>query len=205
MPTSYIEFLVEEESTKAFLDACLPNILPKECSFQIHPFQGKYALLRKLEQRLKGYSKWLQADYRIVVIVDRDNDDCRMLKSTLEQSCANVKLQSRRATGDPHWQVVTRIAIEELEAWYFGDWQAVCDAFPRVSKNIPTKPRYRDPDAIKGGTWEAFERILQQHGYFKQGLAKKQAATSIGRYINPDRNTSHSFNLFRDAIVEAIK
>ena len=98
---------------------------------------------------------------------------------------------------------MTRIAVEELEAWYFGDWQAVCAAYPRVSPNTPRQARYRDPDAIAGGTWEAFERILQQHGYFKPGLAKVQAAAAIGQQIDPARNRSHSFAVLRDAIAEA--
>ena len=98
---------------------------------------------------------------------------------------------------------MTRIAIEELEAWYFGDWPAVRAAYPGVSANIPGRAAYRDPDAIAGGTWEAFERILQRHGYFGQGLAKVQAATDIGDHIDAARNRSRSFAVFRDEIAEA--
>ena len=205
MPASHFEFLVEDASTKAFLDACLPSMLRNECSFRIYAYQGKFDLLSKLEKRLNGLSKGLSAGDRIVLLVDQDNEECIKLKSKLEQFCAHAKLRSRRATVGPDWQIVTRIAIEELEAWYFGDWQAVCDAYPRVSKNTPRKRPYRDPDAIKGGTWEAFERILKRKGYFKQGLAKRQVAATIGRHIDPDRNTSHSFKSLRDAIVGAVR
>ena len=160
--------------------------------------------MRKLETRLKGYAAWLPPEYRIVVIVDRDNDDCQNLKSTLEQKCKNVGLRSRRVANGLDWQVVTRIAIEELEAWYFGDWQAVRSAYPRASPNTPKQASYRDPDAIKNGTWEAFERVMKRHGYFKQGLAKLDAASAVGQHIDPKRNRSRSFAVFYNAIVEPL-
>ena len=203
MPASHFEFHVEEVSMEAFLAACLPSIRPADCTFQIHPYQGKDALLRKIGDRLKGYSTWMPAEYRIVVIVDRDRDECEELKSRLEEICESAGLRSRRVAGGPDWQVITRIAIEELEAWYFGDWQAVRQAYPGVPPKIPTQARYRDPDAIAGGTWEAFERILKRHGYFKQGIAKVQAATAVGPHIDPVRNRSRSFEVFRGAIAEA--
>ncbi len=203
MPASHFEFLVEELSMKAFLEAWLRNFLPEGCTFEIFTFRGKHALLRNLPDRLRGYSAWMQIEHRIVVVVDRDRDECEDLKTTLEEICQNMGLRSRRAVGGPDWQVVTRIAIEELEAWYFGDWEAVCTAYPGVSANIPGQARYRHPDAIAGGTWEAFERILRKHGYFKTGLAKVQAATAVGQHIDPARNRSHSFAVFRDAIAEA--
>lgn len=202
MPAPYFEFHVEEPSMEAFLSACLPGMLPQNCTFEIHPYQGKDALLRKIGNRLRGYAR-MPDEYRIVVIVDLDGDECVDLKFRLEDMCGRAGLRSRRAAAGPDWQVVTRIAIEELEAWYFGDWQAVCTAYPRVSPNVPGQARYRNPDGITGGTWEAFERILQKHGYFKRGLAKVQAATAIGRHIDPARNRSHSFAVFRDAITEA--
>ena len=202
MPASYIEFHVEEPSMEAFLAAWLPRFLPENCSFEIHPYPGKGALLRKIGDRLRGYAAWMPAGYRIMVIVDRDGDDCTELKSTLEEICKNAGLRSKRADGTD-WQVATRIAIEELEAWYFGDWQAVRQAYPKVSPNIPSQARYQNPDAITGGTWEAFERVLQKHGYFNQGLAKVQAATAIGQHIDPDRNLSPSFAAFRDAVAQA--
>lgn len=203
MPASHFEFHVEEVSMEAFLHAWLPRFLPEDCTFGIYPYPGKGALLRKLQDRLRGYAAWMPAEYRIVVVADRDNDDCQELKTGLEDICASAGLRSRRAAGGPDWQVVTRIAIEELEAWYFGDWQAVRAAYPRVSPNIPGQARYRNPDAIAGGTWEALERVLQNQGYFRQGLAKVQAATDIGEHFDPTINGSHSFTVFRDALAEA--
>ena len=111
--------------------------------------------------------------------------------------------KAMQQTADNSWQIVFRIVIEELEAWYFGDWDAVRDAYPEVSANIPQKARFRDPDAVKGGTWEAFERILQEHGHFRTGLRKVEAARMISARLDPDRNRSRSFAAFRDVVIEA--
>eukprot|EP00952_Eustigmatos_sp_NYUAD-ZCMA_P000116 313-Eustigmatos_ZCMA.PRE.1 len=86
------------------------------------------------------------------------------------------------------WQLVNRIAIEELESWYFGDWDAVKAESPRVSVHIPQRQGFRDPDAIAGGTWEAFERVMQRHSYFKAGLPKIEAARSIVAHVEPERS-----------------
>ena len=117
--------------------------------------------------------------------------------------CENADLRSKQSISGPDWQIVTRIAIEELEAWYFGDWEAVRRAYPRVPSTIPSRRAFRDPDSIGGGTWEAFERVMQKSGYFREGLAKVTAASAIGEFIEPHRNRSRSFAVFRDAITEA--
>lgn len=203
MALQHLELLVEEPSMEAFLRELLPRMLSVECTFKIHPFQGKPDLLDKLQNRLRAYAKWLPDNYRIFVVVDRDDDDCEQLKQKLENIASQTQLLTRsQARGRP-WQLVNRIAIEELEAWYFGDWQAVCNAYPRVSKRIPNQARYRHPDAIRGGTWEAFERILKRYGYFKTGLRKTEAARDIGIHIDANRSRSHSFVKFREAIIEA--
>lgn len=204
MPAAHLELLVEEPSMEAFLRALLPRLLPQDRTFEVHPFQGKSDLLGKLEPRLKGYAAWLPDDWRIVVVVDRDDEDCRVLKRQLESIARRAGLRTRTRAGNAPWQLVNRIAIEELEAWYFGDWAAVCSAYPRASSNVPRRQGFRDPDAIAGGTWEAFERVMQTHGYFKGGLLKIEAARAIGAHVDPARSSSRSFRTLSDAIVEAI-
>ncbi len=188
---------------EAFLRVLLPRLLPPDRCFGVRVFQGKHDLLRKLESRLRGYAKWLPDDHRIFVMVDRDNDDCHELKARLEEAAGRAGLLTRPRANARPWQVVNRVVIEELEAWYFGDWDAVRVAYPKVSSTISNKAPYRVPDAIAGGTWEAFERILKRHGYFSTGLRKVEAARAIAVHIDPKRNCSQSFGLFADAIVEA--
>ena len=202
--TRHFEIFVEEPSAEKFLRAVLPRFLPEHCTFNIHVFQGKPDLLKNLPHRLRAYASWLPQDWRIVVIVDRDNDDCHALKEQLEQFAKDVSLRTRSRVGACSWQIVNRIAIEELEAWYFGEWEAVCAAYPRVSPTVPYREKYRDPDAIAGGTWEAFERILQRNGYFKSGLPKIRVAEEVGKYFNPSRCRSRSFRCFWNALSEAV-
>jgi hypothetical protein len=199
MRVIHVEFLVEEPSMEALLRPLLPRLLGA-VPFEIRTFQCKNDLLKRLPDRLRGYT-WFPEQYRIVVVVDRDNDDCRALKQDLERHAAQVGLPTRTHPQQGHFTVINRIAIEELEAWYFGDWKAVRAVYPRVSQTVPQRAAYRNPDAIAGGTWEAFERVLQQSGYFKGGLQKIKAARSIAPHLDPARNTSHSFQIFRDALL----
>lgn len=201
--TTHLVILAEEPSMEAFLRGLLPRLLPADRSFEVFAFQGKLDLLGKLEARLRGYAAWLPRDWRIIVVVDRDDDECHALKRQLDMMAERAGLRTK-SHGGPDWQLVNRVAIEELEAWYFGDWEAVRAVYPRVSPRIPGRHPYRDPDAIAGGTWEAFERVLQQHGYFNRGLAKIEAARSLGAHIAADRSHSGSFRAFCAAIAEAV-
>lgn len=201
MRVEHVEVLVEEPSMEAALRDILPRILGG-VSFEVYPYQCKDDLLVKLPDRLRGYSKWLPTDWRIVVVIDRDRDNCKVLKRRLERIARQAGLATRSSRRTKRYKVVNRIAIEELEAWYFGDWQAVLAAYPRVNEHVPAKSRYRDPDAIVGGTWEAFERVLKRAGYFRTGLRKIEAARRIAPHMDPERNVSHSFAILRDALAE---
>lgn len=203
MTAQHFVLLVEEPSMEAFLRALLPRLLPADRTFEVHAFQGKADLLEKLGNRLRAYARWLPADWRLLVVVDRDDDDCSILKQQLDTLAEHAGLRTRRTAGAMSWQLVNRIAIEELEAWYFGDWEAVKSAYPRVAPGIHNRQGFRDPDAIAGGTWEAFERLMQRHGYFRSGLAKIEAARSIASRMNPRCNRSKSFQIFCAALTEA--
>jgi hypothetical protein len=197
----HIEFLVEEPSMEAALRELLPRIIG-EMSFQIYPFQSKQDLLIKLPNRLFGYSSWLPENYRIVVIIDRDADVCLELKASLELSASVAGLVTRSRSGGPIYQVVNRIAIEELEAWFFGDWPAVCEAYPKMNPHVRSRQAFRHSDQIAGGTWEALQRLLQRAGYYKTGMPKIETAQAIARYMNPERNQSQSFQCVRTALIE---
>jgi hypothetical protein len=192
-------FLVEEPSAEAALLQLLPKLLGN-ASFSVHPYQSKQALLDRLPNLLRGYACWLTDSSRLVVLVDRDNDDCHRLKTKMEQWAKKAGLGTKRSPTYRGYKAVTRLAIEELEAWFFGDWQAVRAAYPRVPASVPRKAPYRDPDAIKGGTWEALERVLRDAGYFATGLRKIEAARAISHHMDPVRNTSHSFQVFCTAL-----
>jgi hypothetical protein len=143
----------------------------------------------------------LPENHRIVVVVDRDDEDCRTLKQRLEDCSCKAGLATRSNRDGGQFRVINRIAIEELEAWYFGAWDAVLAAYPRVKPTTPRKKRYRDSDNI-AGTCEAFEHVLQAAGYFETGLRKIEAARLIGLKLDPTKNTSRSFQVFYNALRE---
>jgi hypothetical protein len=98
--------------------------------------------------------------------------------------------------------VINWLAVEELEAWFLGDIDAVRAAYPRVPRALPRRSPFGDPDAIAGGTWEALERVLQEAGYHRGGLEKIRAAREIAAQMEPGRNRSRSFQGFVAAIRE---
>jgi hypothetical protein len=204
MRADHLEILVEEPSMEAFLTEILPKLLGDRATFTIYSHQGKADLMGNLSSRLRGYARWLPENVRIVVVVDRDQDDCADLKRKMEQAALVANLRTRSACNGAPWQVVNRLAIEELEAWFFGEWAAVRKAYPRISEGIRQKAAYRDPDGIAGGTWEALERVLKKAGYFSNGYRKLEAASAIGKKFDFNLASSPSFTVFRTALLEAV-
>jgi hypothetical protein len=201
MSVQRLEFLVEEPSMEAFLRELLPAWLGA-IEFDVYPFQGKDDLLKNLPNRLKGYARFLPETTRLIVLVDRDDSDCVQLKRKLEEMAAQVGLSTRSKPKRKSYQMANRIVVEEVESWYFGDWQAVRAAYPKIDVHQPDKAGFHDPDAIAGGTWEAFERVAKKAGYFKGGLRKVELARTIGARLVPSRNISGSFHAFRTVIDE---
>ena len=201
----HIEFLVEEPSAEAALSNLVPKIIGQDFSFKVHSYQGKPDLLNKLLPRLRGYKTWIPEDWRIVVLVDADDEDCRILKNRLENIAnnANFATKSRKTFGS-YFQVLNRLAIEELEAWFFGDIDAVRSSYPRIPLNLGKKARYRNPDAIKGGTWEALEREFKKVGYFSSGISKILVAREVSIHMEPERNRSKSFQVFRQGLLDLV-
>jgi hypothetical protein len=203
-----LEILVEELSAEAVLRIVVPRIIgdagltvDRNLFINYHRFSGKQALLRKLPERLKGYSKYPdELDVRVLVLVDRDDHDCLDLKTNMEGIAISADLTTRTSTGGNRFSVCNRIVVEELEAWYIGDPKAVVEAYPRVPMTFAQRAVFRNPDAIAGGTWEALERLLQSHGYHTGGLAKVALADAVAPYMDPVRNRSPSFRAFASGL-----
>lgn len=193
----HIEVLVEEPSCEAALERLLPKLVGPSVTWAIHAHQGKPDLLGKLEGRLRGYAAWMPDDYRIVVLVDRDSEDCHELKRRLEEAAERAGL-----SGAAPVRLKNRIAIEELEAWFLGDVEALRAVFPKVPASLGRQEAFRDPDAVRGGTAERLEQVLQQAGYMQGGLQKIRLAREVSAHMDPDRNRSRSFAVFCRAIRE---
>jgi hypothetical protein len=159
---------VEEPSMKEALDSLLPSLLPaSRVEVKIIDHGSKKALLSNVPDRLRGYAKWADPALRVLVLVDRDDDDCRALKIGLEAAALSAGLASKTAPDRRgKFQVVNRIVIEELEAWFLGDIDALAESYPGVPPSLARKAAFRDPDAVRGGTWEALSRVLKTAGHY---------------------------------------
>ena len=197
----HIEFLLEEPSAEAVLNAILPKILSDNISFELHVFKGKQDLLRKLPTQLQVYSKWIPNNWRIMVLIDEDRRNCHELKAKLENAAHEAGFVTKsNAAPNENFQVVNRLAIEELEAWFFGDVEAMHAAYSRIPINLQSKAKYRNPDAIRGGTSEALERLLIQAHYYTGKLPKTEVAQNIAQHMEPSRNRSKSFQVFVEGL-----
>lgn len=197
----HIEFLVEETSAEIVLTEIVPKILGNKVTFKVHDFRGKTNLLKKLPDRMKGYYNLLksQEDWRIVVLIDEDRQDCKELKQKLEDIAIGEGLST--ASTKKNFQVLNRLVVEEIEAWFFGDVEALRVKYPKVSKNLTKRASYRNPDEIKGGTWEALDRVLSSVGYYTKGfMPKTEVARNIAPFLNPELNDSKSFQVFREGL-----
>ncbi|MCX6829975.1 MAG: DUF4276 family protein [candidate division Zixibacteria bacterium] len=198
-----IEFLLEERSAEAVMRNIVPKIINWDAIVGYHVFNGKHDLLGKLPNRLKGYKEICRFDpCKIVVLIDKDRQDCHVLKTRLERVAADAGLITKTQCGlNMQFQVLNRLAIEELEAWFFGDNQALSTAYPRVPTHLHAKAKYRNPDGIPGGTSQALERVLMQAGYYAGGMPKIEVAMKVSSLMNPDRNTSKSFQVFKAGLL----
>ena len=196
----HIEFFLEEPSAAEALRYILPKIFSDDVSFDFLIFEGKHYLLHNLPTLLKGY-QWIPDDWRIMVLIDEDREDCHQLKERLETAAREAGFVTKSsALPNSSFQVVNRLAIEELEAWFFGDIEALHEAYPRIPKNLRDQAKYRDPDAIRGGTCEALEHILKRANYYKGNLPKREVAQNIAQHMEPSRNRSKSFQVFVDGL-----
>jgi hypothetical protein len=190
-------FLVEGPSEVRLLEGMLPRLLPKH-SFVIHPHQGKGKLpddplkppdpvrrgvLDVLPATLRAWGKALSPDTdRVVLLVDLDNDDCAWLLERLSDMIEAI---------EPAPSCLFRIAIEEVEAWYLGDWAAMKRAFPRAGKKALAS---YGQDTICG-SWEVFQKVIQDPLERKPFWAEKMG---LELSVDTDKivNKSVSFQKF---------
>jgi hypothetical protein len=113
-----------------------------------------------------------------VIVHDKDSWDCRVLKQELVNLCQHA--------GRP--DTLVRIACNELEAWYFGDLEAVGQAFGRDITAFSRKRKYRNPDNIENPKLE-IKTIISD-------LQQISGAKAIAVCMDIARNTSPSFKVF---------
>lgn len=189
---------------EAFLETLLTAFPLLGATFKIHNLRGKQRLLRLLPDRLRGYRNWPVPDLRIVVLVDRDDDDCRELKARLEKTAQAAGLGTR--TQNPsEFQVLNRIVVQELESWLLGDAEAMRAAYPRLPPTFELSEAFRNPDAVPGGAWEGLERLLAASYRQRGGWAKGVIAADVATRLVPERNRSRSFQAFWNGLRDTVE
>ena len=84
----HLEFLLEEPSAEAALNNILPKLVSNnEVTWRLMVYSGKSDLLGGLDGALKGYAAWITSDYRLFILLDRDDQDCKLLKQRLMLVC----------------------------------------------------------------------------------------------------------------------
>lgn len=208
----HIEILVEDASGKKLLEAVLPKLLGEQGnshSWRVHPYKGigriptnlssggdpaRRILLEQLPRLLRGYGKTPGVD-AVVVVLDSDRRNCVDFLS---------ELKALHAGCDPAPNAMFRLAIEEVEAWYLGDRQALQAAYPRAKADALN--RYVQDSVCD--TWELLadavhpggSAAIKKAGWPLPGQIKCEWAEKIGPLLEPDRNLSPSFGKLRDGL-----
>jgi hypothetical protein len=202
---SRLELLVEEPSMEEALRHLLPKIIGNRAEWKVINMRSKGRLMKELPNRLRGYKRRMNGgeNIKVIVLVDRDIDDCHALKRQLEAMARNAGLQTKTAAGagGAAFQVVNRIAIDELEAWFMGDTTALQCAYTSL-RSVRFPNYFNHPD--NGGTWERLHHFLKQHGIYRNSFPKIDAARNIAKHMEPERNRSRSFQCFLQGVVACL-
>lgn len=208
----HIEILVEDSSGQTLLETLVPKILGAQGdphTWRIHFYKGigripknlnaggdpaKRILLDQLPKLLRGYGRTPGID-AVVVVLDSDRRDCVDFLAELKALAAGC---------NPAPNTLFRIAVEEMEAWYFGDRQALLTAYPRAKADVLN--RYQQDSVCE--TWERLadaiypggSAAIKKAGWPLPGQVKHEWAEKIGPLLEPDQNISPSFGKLRDGL-----
>ncbi|MBU4263304.1 MAG: DUF4276 family protein [Proteobacteria bacterium] len=208
----HIEILVEDSSGEQLLQVLLPRLMGPQGNphtWRLHAYKGigripqglvtkadpaKRILLDQLPKLLRGYGKTPGID-AVVIVLDTDKRDCAAFLA---------ELQAAAAACNPAPDTLFRLAIEEIEAWYFGDQAALLAAYPRAKLDVLAK--YVQDSAC--GTWELLadavhvggSAAIKKAGWPLPGQVKHEWAKRIGPLMDPGRNISPSFGKLREGL-----
>jgi len=176
---SRLVFLLEEPSMKVLLETMLPRLFPG-LDILCVAHEGKSDLERSIPRKLRN---WQVPGDRFVVVRDADGADCKALKDALVALC--------QESGQP--DTLVRIVCQELEAWYFGQPEALAAAFGNESlRTIGARARYRNPDSI-------VQPSKQLRGLCPE-FQKVDGARRIADYLSYPNNVSPSFKVFIEGV-----
>lgn len=163
---------VQEPSMKETLDVLLPKLNINAGEVTIVTHQGKSDLDKSWRRKLPV---WNTPETTFMILRDNDAGDCKALKERLLSVAKDCGKQDR---------VIVRIVIQELEAWFLGDREALVQAEYISATANPRE--LREPDSHQKPS-----KILSR---WKRGRQKVSGARDIAQFMDPDNNCSPSFN-----------
>jgi len=212
----HFEILVEDQSGKSALDILVPKIIGDNHTFVVHSYKGigripkdmknprdasKRILMNNLPKLLKGYGRTQagRQNFPEAVILVCDLDD-KCLKTF------RGELNGILNACHPRPRVRFCVAIEEGEAWFLGDLNAIRAAYPKSKDSVLDS--YTN-DSICG-TWELLadavhpggSQSLSEKGWQVIGEEKSKWALAITPHMNIASNSSPSFCYFLSKIQE---
>lgn len=185
----FIEVLTEGASDVPVVREVLTRHfgLNEHLDFRIHAHRGRgklpvnplsrpdikhRGLFDQLPAKLRGYGKYMDDCFLVLVLADVDKDDCVQLLNELNTMLAALPSKPPR--------VLFRLAIEETESWFLADWKAVRHAFPYAKLNViqPILPDSRV------GAWEKLAECLSRKPTEVTGADKTYWAEQISPYLD---------------------
>ena len=136
---------------------------------------------------------------RIIVIIDKDRQNCVELKNKLQRKMVNCACKYK-----------IRIACYELEAWFLGDMNAIYKCSPRFKADFfRGKKKYLDIDNLSDPKPSTeIETIVPD--WKKNYTSKPKFAKTIAPFMSLERrdselaNRSHSFHVFLDTLIDIL-
>ncbi|TWI74404.1 uncharacterized protein DUF4276 [Desulfobotulus alkaliphilus] len=212
----HFEFLVEGQAELTALSILMNRVLGdygQPHTWRIHKHRGigripddpgsrpnkhDQTLLHNLPSKLRAYGDEGRDDVVVVVLVDLDErPDCVSFKKDLV-GLLNYCQQQPKA--------LFRIAIEELEAWFLGDQQAIRQAYPDARQEV-LDAYVQDSQC---GTWEKLAEAIHPGGLTELGQHGKRSvrileqkriwAKKLSPLLDIQANQSPSFRAFRDGV-----
>ncbi|PJJ54471.1 DUF4276 family protein [Hymenobacter chitinivorans] len=192
-------FLLEEESAEDALRQLIPRLLPAHYVPRFRSLGGWQGLVDNLPTLLRAYGKRMtepgQQDLRIVVLLDADGVAERRFKLLEDAAKSAGLLTLGQAKEGQLFHVFNALAVQELEAWFLGDRQAITDAYPKV-KTHHFKGIDREPESSPKPN-DVLWGVLKAAGLYTTGKRKREWAETIAAKMDPGRNQSASFQYFR--------
>lgn len=185
----FIEILTEGASDIPVVREVLTRHfgLNEHIDFRIHAHRGRgtlpvnplslpdikhRGLFDQLPAKLRGYGKYMDDHFLVMVLADVDKDDCVQLLNELNTMLASLPSKPPN--------ILFRLAIEETESWFLADSKAIRHAFNHTKLNVIQTIQ---PDA-RVGAWEKLAECLGRKPAEVTGADKTYWAEKIAPHLD---------------------